>query len=171
VKEEKMFSEILVAYDGSDSAQDSLGEAIELASTYHAKVHLVAVVHLSNAELLAESAFPTGLRPHDEEAMQSSLASLATRFSARGCTVKTHVVIGNNPAATIRDLAIDLGVELIILGHRRQGPLSRLWNGSVGLSLLANAPCSILVATDPRVKSSPRTVTAESASGSTRPMN
>jgi nucleotide-binding universal stress UspA family protein len=144
-----MFSELLIAYDGSESAEETLAEAVTLARTFHANVHLVAVVHFSTSEMMAEGTFPAGLVPHDKEIMKGSLTRLADRFAASGCKVETHVIIDNNPAAAIRDLAITLGSDLIILGHRRQGPLSRLWNGSVGLSLLANAPCSIFVATDP----------------------
>jgi nucleotide-binding universal stress UspA family protein len=147
-----MFSEMLVAYDGSESAEESLAEAVTLARTFHANVHLVAVVHFSTAEIITESAFPAGLIPYDKENMERSLTRLAERFAGSGSNVETHVIIDNNPAAAIRDLAIMLGTDLIILGHRRQGPLSRLWNGSVGLSLLANAPCSIYVATDPHAQ-------------------
>jgi nucleotide-binding universal stress UspA family protein len=142
-----MFSKILVAYDGGDASGDSLDEAITLASTFHAPVHLVAVIHLSTGEALAEAAYPTGMTPGSDDEMRRSLAAVSERFAAQGCNVQTHIVIDNNPAGAIRELAMELGVDLIVLGHRRQGPLSRLWNGSVGLSLLAKAPCSIFVAT------------------------
>jgi nucleotide-binding universal stress UspA family protein len=145
-----MFSEILVAYDGSDSGHDMLDEAVELAAAFRAKVHLAAVAQLSDAELLAEAAYPGGLEPAEEARMQRSLVKAAAKFAERGCAVETHPIIGTNPAASLRDMAFGLGVDLIILGHRRQGPLSRLWNGSVGLALMANAPCSILVAMSPQ---------------------
>ncbi|TAL03252.1 MAG: universal stress protein [Rhodospirillaceae bacterium] len=141
-----MFSDILVAYDGTDGGQGLLDEAIELASTYRSKVRLVAVAHLQPGEMIAEAAYPVGLIAVHEDEMKKALAVAAAAFEQHGCHVETHLLIDNNPAAAIRDLALQMGADLIVLGHRRRGPFSRLWNGSVGLALLANPPCSVLVA-------------------------
>ncbi|MGD0586832.1 MAG: universal stress protein [Oryzomonas sp.] len=51
------------------------------------------------------------------------------------------------PVEEICRLATELKVDLIVLGHRKQTSFaSRWWKGSVGISLLDRAPCSILVA-------------------------
>ena len=46
-----------------------------------------------------------------------------------------------------KQMASELGVDLIVLGHRqRLSFAARWWKGSVGASLLDYAPCSILIA-------------------------
>jgi nucleotide-binding universal stress UspA family protein len=141
-----MFSKIVVAYDGTESAHDILDEAVELAAKFRAKVHLLAVAYRTPGEIVADSVYATGEPPADEAAMRRAVKEAEALFVARGCTVETHVAIDDRPEAAIHELAAELHAELIILGHRRQGPLGRLWNGSTGISLLANAPCSVFVA-------------------------
>jgi nucleotide-binding universal stress UspA family protein len=51
------------------------------------------------------------------------------------------------PVEEICRVATELGVDLIVLGHRqRLSFAARWWKGSVGASLLDYAPCSILIA-------------------------
>ena len=40
----------------------------------------------------------------------------------------------------------EIGADLVVVGDREQTALARWWSGSVGQSLLAHAPCSVLVA-------------------------
>jgi nucleotide-binding universal stress UspA family protein len=141
-----MYSHILVAFDGSDNGHEMLEEAVALAAVSRAKVELASIAQLSSSEVLAETALPTGIQPAAEKDLQAALVQVAQKFAARGCAVETHLIVGRDPAATIRGLAQDLKVDLIVLGHHRQGTLSRLWNGSVGQSLLTDAPCSVLIA-------------------------
>jgi nucleotide-binding universal stress UspA family protein len=141
-----MYAHILVAFDGSGDGYQLLDEAIALAGAARAKVQLASIVHLSPSELLAETAYPSGMHPREEKKLQDALVDVGRRFAAQGCAVETHLIVGNDPAATICALAQDLKVDLIVLGHHRRGTLSRLWNGSVGQSVLADAPCSVLVA-------------------------
>ncbi|NUZ07479.1 universal stress protein [Piscinibacter koreensis] len=56
-----------------------------------------------------------------------------------------HLAHGN-AAEEIGRVAREVGADLLVVGHREQGRLSRWWRGSVGASLLTHAPCSILVA-------------------------
>ena len=141
-----MFSKIIVAYDGTESAHDILDEAVELAAKFQSSVHLLAVVTRSAGELIGDSAYATEQPAADTEAKRQAVQEAEALFTARGCAVETHVTLDDQPEAAIRDLAAELEADLIILGHRRQGALARLWNGSTGMALLANAPCSVLIA-------------------------
>ncbi|MBC7135778.1 MAG: universal stress protein, partial [Oceanibaculum nanhaiense] len=60
-------------------------------------------------------------------------------------SVETRLCAGN-PAEEIGRMAREIGADLVVVGHREQSALARWWGGSVGASLLAHAPCSVLVA-------------------------
>ena len=63
----------------------------------------------------------------------------------RPLLVETRLGRGN-PAEEVGRVAHEVGADLIVVGHREQSALARWWRGSVGASLLAHAPCSLLVA-------------------------
>ena len=62
-----------------------------------------------------------------------------------GLSVDTRLAAGN-PAEEIGRMAHEVGADLVVVGHREQSAMARWWHGSVGASLLAHAPCSLLVA-------------------------
>jgi nucleotide-binding universal stress UspA family protein len=65
-----------------------------------------------------------------------------------GLTVIDHLAVGE-PVEVVSKLAAELGIELIILGHRRNKSMAaRWWRGSVDVSLLEKVRCSLLIAID-----------------------
>jgi Universal stress protein family len=46
----------------------------------------------------------------------------------------------------IAKVAEDIGANLVVVGHRPDGPLARWWFGSVGTYLVKNLHCSVLIA-------------------------
>tara|TARA_B100000965_G_scaffold215949_2_gene180627 strand:+ start:33879 stop:34187 length:309 start_codon:yes stop_codon:yes gene_type:complete len=73
------------------------------------------------------------------------LMEAAETLQTSGLPVETRLAAGN-PAEEIGRVASEVGAELIVVGHREQTVLARWWGGSTGASLLAHAPCSLLVA-------------------------
>lgn len=58
---------------------------------------------------------------------------------------ETHVGVGD-PAEVVRQLAVDVEADLIVIGTHQKGILAQLTQGSVVHDLLADAPCSVVVA-------------------------
>ena len=56
-----------------------------------------------------------------------------------------HVAVGD-PAAALRQLAVDVKADMIIVGTHQKGALRRLVDGSVVQNLLDDSPCSVVVA-------------------------
>jgi nucleotide-binding universal stress UspA family protein len=144
-----MFSKLLLAFDGTREGRQALREAAALARRVDAKVHLLSVVHLTPGELLAESSLPGALVEFDEAEMDKVVQEGLAELRRAGLTAEGTLSRGPNPARDIADVARRIGADLIVLGHRNQGTLARLWNGSVGQQLIAHAPCSVLVAIAP----------------------
>ncbi len=137
---------IVLAYDGSRQGHEALDQGAELASLCQARVHLLAVVGHELGVALAEAVAPSEeLLAREYQEVQRVLNQGAEELRRVGLTVETSFRQGN-PAEEIGRLAREVGADLIVVGHREQAALARWWRGSVGASLLAHAPCSLLVA-------------------------
>ncbi len=139
-----MYRTIILAYDGSQQGREALDQGAELASLCRARVYLLAVVAPGLGVLLAEAASPSDLPEREYQEVRRVLTEGAEGLRRAGLSVETRLGTGN-PAEEIGRMAREVGADLVVVGHREQTALARWWNGSVGASLLAHAPCSLLV--------------------------
>lgn len=130
-----MFSNFLLAFDGTRDGREALHEATVLAKRLGAQVHLLSVVHLTPGELLAEGAMTGNMLDVEEAETRRILGRRDRAPEARRPGRRWHAVLGTQS-----------GADLIVIGHREQSALARLWHGSVGQQVIAHAPCSVLVA-------------------------
>ncbi len=140
-----MYQTILLAYDGTRPGREALRQGAVLAGLFQASVHLLAVAAPELGIRLAEAVGPSDLPERENDEVKSILAEGAEELKRAGLTVETHFAAGT-PAQEIGQVARDVRADLIVVGHRDQGAIARWWSGSVGASLLALAPCSVLVA-------------------------
>lgn len=140
-----MYRRIILAYDGTRAGREALRQGAELAVLCRARVHLLAVVAPELGIALAEAAAPSDLPDRIREEVRGGLTEGAEELQRAGLSVETCLGAGN-PAEEIGRMAREVGAELVVVGHREQSALARWWGGSVGASLLAHAPCSLLIA-------------------------
>jgi len=133
---------ILVPIDFSESAEQALDYACELASNLGATVRLVhAISQLPSAlqVALTEDIVENLVKEHRE-----SLDRLAGARLGRASFGEATVEVGD-PRDTIVTAAKAMSVDLIVMGtHGRRG-LSRLVLGSVAEDVIRYAPCPVLV--------------------------
>jgi nucleotide-binding universal stress UspA family protein len=143
-----MFSSIVVGTDGSETANEAVRQAAELASALGAHVHLVCVYEPvpsppegpGEPEAHVESGWV--LRPR--EAVDATLESAAAVFAAAGVEVERYAQRGD-PADAILDVAEERGADLIIVGNRGQTGAKRFLLGSVPNRISHHAPCAVLI--------------------------
>ena len=140
-----MYHTILLAYDGTRPGREALQQGASLAFLCQARVHLLAVVAPELGIRLAEAVAPSNLPERESDEVKSILAEGADELRRAGLSVETRLAAGT-PAEEIGKVAQDVRADLIVVGHRDQSAIARWWGGSVGASLLAHAPCSVLVA-------------------------
>ena len=140
-----MYRKILLAYDGTRPGRAALRQGTDLAILCKAQVYLLAVVAPELGITLAEAAAPSDLPEREREEVRRVLTEGTDELRNAGLSVETRLGAGN-PAEEIGRVAREVGADLIVVGHREQTALARWWSGSVGQSLLAHAPCSLLVA-------------------------
>ena len=134
-----MYRNILMAYDGTSEGREVIKQGGELARMCQARVFLLAVL-----------ATDPGTPP--DEATRKQAAAIVEQgvstLEQLGLECRGGVEIGE-PVERVISTARENRSDLIIVGHRRMGRLARWWRGSTGASLVAEAPCSVLVTVAP----------------------
>jgi nucleotide-binding universal stress UspA family protein len=143
-----MYRKILLAYDGTETGRVALRQGADLAQVCKASVFLLAVVDLPTGMLMAESAAPSGLPESQRQDLERILEEGVARLQARQLQVEARLEFGV-PAERIVQVAQEIAADLIVMGHREQSSIARWWRGSIGSTVLSQAPCSILIAVHP----------------------
>ena len=135
---------MLIAFDGSDDSRVALDDGVELAALCKAEVVLVAVLE-TGIDVAAAEAYASGMADEDQfEESRSLLDQEVIRLRRRGLT-GTTIVTNGHPPEQIIETAREVGADLVVIGHRTHGLWSRLANDAVGVQLVKDPPCSILV--------------------------
>ena len=140
-----MYRNILLAYDGSCDGREALRQGAKLASLCGARIILLTVIDISGGMLPVEGM--SFVNDDEERQTNLMLEEGRSRLLELGISGDVDLRYGN-PAEQIALSAQEIGADLIIVGHRNQGTLSRWLNGSVGASILIQTSCSVLIAVD-----------------------
>jgi nucleotide-binding universal stress UspA family protein len=135
-----MFTTILVASDGSDTADRLVTVARSLAKEDGAKV---VVAHVN--ELMAGRGGAHTVHPL-ENLLQDKVRKQAAELKAAGLEVEVHMhsTIGK-AAKSIAEMARECHADLIVAGASRHGPLADLVFGTAGQRMYRLAPCPVLL--------------------------
>jgi nucleotide-binding universal stress UspA family protein len=136
-----MYKKVLLAYDGSIEGRRALREGAKLAQLCHAEVFLLAVVELSTV-MPVEGGIPISEQSENYKAI---LAEGVERLKALGFAPISSLEFGD-PGQKIAEVAEEIDANLVVVGHRPQGPIARWWFSSVGSYLVKRLRCSVLVA-------------------------
>lgn len=142
---ERIYSRILLAYDGSKSCRQALAQGAAIATQNQAEVHLLAVVRIPAAYGFVEAGYPEHYLDEEMARIDAVLEEGVTLLKGRGLTVEGHRRTGE-PVMEISKLAKEMGADLVVVGHSPRGRLARWWLGSVGTTLVEELTCSLLVA-------------------------
>ena len=138
-----MYKKVLLAYDGSVEGRLALREGAKLAQYCGAEVFLLAVVEPSFGATLEGGV----MVPIDDQiaTYQAILDEGVRRLQAIGFSPTARLGMGG-AGREIAGVAEEIGANLVVIGHRPDGPLGRWLFSSVGTYLVKHLHCSILVA-------------------------
>lgn len=139
-----MYSTILLAYDGSLEGRLALREGAKLAQTCGARVVLLAVVEHSS-EVYVGDVSTVYVSPDRTDEVRQVLDEGAARLVRMGLAHETRLETGA-AAERIASVAHEIGADLVVVGHHKQGVMARWLLGSVTTSLSDSLNCSLLVA-------------------------
>ena len=141
---------VVAAVDLVRGNEDVLQAAAKVASTNDGELHIVHVIPRDAVgSLSGEGALRFSNLTDD---VRAKLDQLATVLPTKLERIVVHVRLGRADVE-IAQLASDVGADLVVVGTHGHTGLERLILGSVGASLIRNAPCPVLVC---RPKSAPQ---------------
>jgi nucleotide-binding universal stress UspA family protein len=150
-----MFASIVVGTDGSDTASTAIRQAISLAHSVRARLHIVSAYEpVSHPRLRDER--PEGPEgpegPEDVQWMinprEDVLALLESAEQQARLAGIEHVesfARQGDAADAILDVAEEQGSDLIVVGNKGMTGATRFLLGSVPNKVSHHAPCSVLI--------------------------
>jgi nucleotide-binding universal stress UspA family protein len=136
-----MIAKILVAHDGSPTADKAFRMALELAGKFGAELHAVSVVRLPEfGEDIETAAMIDAGREHYNKLGQR------LRDEAGGQHLALHFrTLVGHPAEQVVAEGQKMGADLIVLGHRGKSLIERWLTGSTTKQVMGYAHCAVLV--------------------------
>ena len=138
---------ILLATDGSPSAETATQEAIDLARVFGAPLIVVSVANIvlpPSAGYYGYGEIASDLHSAEAERVDCLLAETEDRAEAAGLACETLALDGPI-ASEICRVACERGPRLVVIGAHSWGRVGRLLHGSVSTAVLHQAPCPVLV--------------------------
>src|SRR5262245_28683105 len=144
---------ILLATDGSPSAEAAQTQAIEPAALTGAPRAVVSVMHQPAPAYGAGYGYSTGelyveLEKIERERVERLLRE-AVKVAAQAGVEASAVLAEGNPVEAICLAAAELDPQLLVVGAHGWGLVQRIVHGSVSTGLLHHVPCPILVVPTP----------------------
>jgi nucleotide-binding universal stress UspA family protein len=143
-----MFKSIVVGTDGSETANEAVRQATELAKAVGGTVDLVSAYEPVSGARLREEAqqVPKDMEwmVNPREDVDATLKDAAEQIGEAGVEVQTFSREGD-PADAILDVAEERNADLIIVGNKGMTGAKRFLLGSVPNKVSHHAPCSVLI--------------------------
>ena len=143
-----MFDRIVVGTDGSETANEAVRQATELAKAVGSSIDLVSAYEPVSSARLREEAqqVPKDLEwmVNPREDVDATLNEAADQIKAAGVPVETFARQGD-PADAILDVAEETNADLIVVGNKGMTGAKRFLLGSVPNRVSHHAPCSVLI--------------------------
>lgn len=143
-----MFKSIVVGTDGSDTANQAVRQAVDLAKAIGAEVELVSAYEPVPAQRLQEERrnapedVQWAINPRED--VDATLEEAAAVARAAGVTATAYPRQGD-PADAILDVAEEREADLIVVGNKGMTGAKRFLLGSVPNKVSHHAPCSVLI--------------------------
>jgi len=143
-----VFASIVVGTDGSESAEEAVRQAVELAVRLGATLRIVSAYEPVPAGRLREEAqqVPPDLQwmINPREDVDATLRNAAGAALAGGVEAETYARQGD-PADAILDVAEEQGADLIVVGNKGMTGAKRFLLGSVAEHLVRTSEIPVLV--------------------------
>jgi nucleotide-binding universal stress UspA family protein len=129
---------ILLAYDGGEPARKALDLTADFAKKLEATVTVVSVVPVHPGRVPID--------PWDDSPVHASQLAEAKRLLLEQGIEPALIERAGDPAQTIEQIAHDGGYDMVVVGSRHLGAVSRVLQGSVSEHVATHAPATVVIA-------------------------
>jgi nucleotide-binding universal stress UspA family protein len=145
-----MFSQILIAWDGSPPSEWAFDAALDLARRYEAHLCAVSVAHSpAHAETGEDRKESVGTA---RRYLKETFGQVRDRADRAGVPVEHVIVDGDNPASDILGYAHEHGFDLLVVGHHRTTRSGRFLIHGLTAKTIDAAEIPVLVVANSRAK-------------------
>jgi nucleotide-binding universal stress UspA family protein len=138
-----MFTKILVALDGSEPSKRALNVAVDLAEKYSANILLLSVVQrVSHVRADLDHEYKETLKARHKKLLMKSKKKIEENKPSLRVSTK---LLEGRPAKKIIEMVKKDYFDLIVMGSRGLGGVSRHLLGSVSDRVTNEADCPILI--------------------------
>ena len=148
-----MFTRIVVPLDGSETAEQALAPAAELARLIHVPLHLVEVIDLARLQQIGAYGMELVAAPIEEmllaerDTATAYLADVQKRLTAEGLQVTVSAPVGLIVQRILE--ATQPSDLLVIASHGRSG-VQRWFLGSVAEDVMRRSPVPVMLVRAPQ---------------------
>jgi nucleotide-binding universal stress UspA family protein len=129
---------ILLAYDGGEPAHRALDLTADLAKKFEASVSVVSVVPVHPGRVPID--------PWDDTPVHANQLAEAKHLLVGYGIEPSLIEQAGDPAQTIERIAQDGGYDMVVVGSRHLGAVSRVLQGSVSEHVATHAPATVVIA-------------------------
>ncbi|HEX8690159.1 MAG TPA: universal stress protein [Solirubrobacterales bacterium] len=133
---------IAVAYDGTPEAKAALAYAEAIARMTGGRIRILTVVSFTTPLPSGMFTYVPSYPPDPEKILTEAVNSVDPALAA------TSQRLDGDPATTLAE-ACSEDTDLLVVGSRRYGPVTRTLLGSVSTELVHRAPCPVMVVPRP----------------------
>lgn len=137
-----MFKDILVANDGSDGGFKALAFAIDLAKTYHARLHMVSVEELPDLPASIDEVVEE--KDEADHRFKSVVEQAQQMAKQKHLKLDVHLVSGH-AVRSIVDFIKHHEIDHLVVGFMGHSALYERIIGGTAERLVRLAPCSVTV--------------------------
>lgn len=143
-----MYTRIVLAYDGSDHAQNALRDAVGLANAVGAELHLCHTPQIDTPPIVIGAYGVILEQPPTREQIEEAGGYIADKAKAEaealgGAFASVRLGRGD-PVRNVLDAADEIGADLIVMGRRGLGAIRSLALGSISQGVTHHAKCAVL---------------------------
>jgi nucleotide-binding universal stress UspA family protein len=145
-----MFSQILVAWDGSSPAERAFDAALDVARRYEGRLCCISVAHSpAHAETESDRTESVGAA---RRYLEETFAQVRDRAERTGVEVEQVVIEGDDPARDILAYAHEHGFDLLVIGHHRSTRAGRFLIHGLTAKTIDAAELPVLVVANGRAR-------------------
>jgi|SRR5665647_926261 len=142
---EKLCRQILIATDGSETANEAADFGIEMVGCSRAKVYAVYVIDVTSYDsILMDESRTKDTCEEFEKKGHDATSYVEKKAKAAGLEAES-IVLKGNPAVKILDFANEHEIDMIVVGSLGKSGIERFAIGSVSEKVVRNAKVPVLV--------------------------
>ncbi len=142
---DKPYRQILIATDGSKNANNAATLGIKFARQYGAKVYVVYVINVTDADsIIMDEAWAVEECEECEKKGHKAISSVVEKAKFAGLEAES-IVLKGNPAEEILDFANEHDIDMIVVGSLGKSGIERFAMGSVSEKIVRIAKTPVLV--------------------------